>query len=361
MRKVNKLEEDALYEDDYQEVPPNDIVAYNELRSCADLFRMYNEHILEIQPEFQRDFVWKATDQTRFVDSLIKQLPIPSMCFSLDYKTQKWMVIDGLQRMSTIIRFLSEKTWRLSNLDDIDPKISGKLVSDFTKPKSELNILLNRVSNLTLPITVIRCDYAKKTHLDYLFKIFHRLNDGGTRLNNQEIRNCIFAGDFNSLLKKLNQNDAWRKINKIKADKTYRFAKEELILRFFAFYDWLDKYNGRLARFLNDYMENKRNLGEKELEDKEALFNSTVEYLFVNLFDKQAPAKMTNTVLEVLLYGISKNSKKLKDLRRDEAKEFYNKLMKHEALSEENLSERLSDKDKVLARLNAASEIFSGK
>ncbi|HGY1053854.1 TPA: DUF262 domain-containing protein [Aeromonas salmonicida subsp. pectinolytica] len=112
-------EEDGLFfEDESDQQPPSDIVAYNELRSCADLFRMYDNGILEISPDFQRDSVWKAAGQTRFIDSLIKQLPIPSMCFSLDYKTQKWQVIDGLQRMSAIIKFLdNKKDWRLSDLN----------------------------------------------------------------------------------------------------------------------------------------------------------------------------------------------------------------------------------------------------
>lgn len=96
---LEQLEEESLYADDYQEVPPPEIVAYNELRSCADLFRMHVQGILEIQPDFQRDIVWRSPDQTRFVDSLIKQLPIPSMCFALDHHAQKWIVIDGLQRM----------------------------------------------------------------------------------------------------------------------------------------------------------------------------------------------------------------------------------------------------------------------
>lgn len=75
---IAKLEEQTLYDDDNAEVPPEDIVAYNELRSCADLYRMHTQKILDIQPEFQRDIVWKGPDQTRFIDSLIKQLPIPA-------------------------------------------------------------------------------------------------------------------------------------------------------------------------------------------------------------------------------------------------------------------------------------------
>ena len=51
---VTKMEEESFYENDHAELPPSDIVAYNELRSCADLFRMHQQKILEIQPEFQR-------------------------------------------------------------------------------------------------------------------------------------------------------------------------------------------------------------------------------------------------------------------------------------------------------------------
>lgn len=75
---ITKMENESFYENDHAELPPSDIVAYNELRSCADLFRMHQQKILEIQPEFQRDIVWKGPDQTRFIDSLIKQLPIPA-------------------------------------------------------------------------------------------------------------------------------------------------------------------------------------------------------------------------------------------------------------------------------------------
>ena len=59
------------------------------------------------------------------------------------------------------------------------------------------------MENLSLPITVLRCDYQKKNHAEYMFTIFHRLNTGGTKLNNQEIRNCIYSGSFNDFLKEM--------------------------------------------------------------------------------------------------------------------------------------------------------------
>lgn len=264
---LKKLEEKTFQEDDSPEIPPPDVIAYNELRSCADLYRMHTHGILEIQPEFQREIVWKNPDQTRFIDSLVKQLPIPSMCFSLDYKTQKWQVIDGLQRMATIIRFLSGEQWTLSQLEDIDSKLSGQPISKFIDENSDLHSYYTRVENLTLPITVLRCDYSKKNHTYYLFTIFHRLNTGGMKLNNQEIRNCIYAGSFNQLLKELNKNPVWMKLNRMKKEVGYRFTKQELILRFFAFHDRYRDYKGRLARFLNDYMDDSKNPPSQFLEE----------------------------------------------------------------------------------------------
>ena len=112
--ELKDLEEHQEAEEDHSETPPTDIVAFNEQRSCADLLRMHKANQLIIKPDFQRDVVWNNSEQTRFIDSLVKQLPIPSMCLSLDYKTESRMMIDGLQRISSIIKFLSDDTWRLA-------------------------------------------------------------------------------------------------------------------------------------------------------------------------------------------------------------------------------------------------------
>jgi uncharacterized protein with ParB-like and HNH nuclease domain len=88
-QRLNQEEENTYQEEDYFEISPSDIIAYNEQRSCADLVRMSDKKQLIIDPDFQRDIVWSSAQQTRFIDSLIKQLPIPSMCISLDYKTEK--------------------------------------------------------------------------------------------------------------------------------------------------------------------------------------------------------------------------------------------------------------------------------
>lgn len=347
-------------DDDSPELPPSDIVAYNESRSCADLFRMFNQGILEIQPEFQREVVWKGPAQTRFIDSLIKQLPIPSLCFSLDYKTQRWQVIDGLQRMASIIRFLNgDEEWTLSKLDDIEPDLSGAPARRFLDEDSPLFEYRRRVENLTLPITVLRCDYSKKSHTRYLFTIFHRLNTGAMQLNNQEIRNCIYEGPFNDLLSVLNEDLSWLKLNSMKDSKGYRFRGQEMVLRFFAFNDRYEEYGGRLAGFLNNYMADKRDPGASELAAKTELFNRVVRLVFEAIYDSKAPSRIPISVLEATLVGVARNLDVLEQMEPRELKRRQTAMLAHEEFSQERLSEGLAGRERLKGRLDAAVGAFA--
>lgn len=264
-------------EDDSNEAPPSDIVAFNELRSCADLFRLYEKKQLLIDPSYQREVVWSARDQTRFIDSLAKQLPIPSMCISFDYRTEKREMVDGLQRMSGIVKFLSDPKWRLSTLDDIDPRLSGKTVADI---KLKEPLIYSRIEDTTIAVTVIRCDFSKKTHQEYLFTIFHRLNTGGSKLTNQEIRNCIYSGPLNHLLKEIAANEKFLKLMNLDPNKKDRFAAEELILRSLCFSETFSDYNGRLATHLNDYMSKYRDADDKEIAGFRSKFLTAIDVIF---------------------------------------------------------------------------------
>lgn len=347
---LKKLEEQASFTDDTDEIPPTDIVAYNELRSCADIVRMYESKQLDIQPDFQRDIVWAKPAQTRFIDSLIKQLPIPSMCISLDYKTDKRLVIDGLQRIKSIILFLTDDEWKLSELDDINPDISGKTVHTIkTKNKN----LYTRVQNMSIPVTILRCDNSKKEHNEYLFTIFHRLNTGGNKLNNQEIRNCIYNGTFNTVIKSLAESERWVTL----FGPSLRFSGEELILRFYTFYDLSENYNGKLAKFLNDYMDANRHLSEARLEEKSVLLNSTID--LINQKIESNLSSMSKTVLESLLIGVAKNLQHLSSKTETEVKESYKKFRNLPEFSVDSLKEGLSSKDKVINRIAAAIRVFS--
>ena len=335
-----ELKEPEFTEDDHNENPPNDIVAYNELRSCADLFRMYEDGILKIDPEFQRDVVWPPSQQSRFIDSLIKQLPIPSMCVALDYKTQRWMVIDGLQRMATIIKFLKGDDWRISQLEDIDKEIAGKSAAAIKNSSGKLKSYFSRVQNQSLPINVLRCDFSKKTHMEYLFTIFHRLNAGGIKLNNQEIRNCIYGGPFNDLLSRLDKRDDWRTLNRMtNTESNYRYVKQELILRFFAFLDRQQMYKGQVAKFLNNYMHDNRYAAPELIEEKEECFARVMAVLYGKIFPNGPESRIPTSVMEATLVGMARHIDHLESLPDGEARARYEALRDRAEFNEEAVSE----------------------
>lgn len=356
--ELEEFSDPEFNEDDSSETPPTDIVAYNELRSCADLARMTDDGVIDLQPDFQRDVVWKPTDQTRFVDSLVKQLPIPSMCFAFDHKTDTWIVIDGLQRMTAIVKFLKGGDWRLSKLDDIDDRISGKLAASFKTGVGDQKKLFDRVQNKTLPITVLRCDFTKKNHMEYLFTVFHRLNSGGSKLNNQEIRNCIYSGNFNKLLRKLDNNLKWRKFNSMSLGNNYRFVKQEVILRFFAFFEEPEKYNGQVGKYLNEYMHPRRSMNAAEVAEKTAIFDRVVD-IIEKIFPEGPPGKIPTAVVEALMVGLAKNINKAEGLPHADLQQRYATLRAAQPFNEEGLAEGLSKKNKVESRLLEASKIFA--
>jgi len=355
--ELEALENAEFWENDVNEQPPPDIFAFNELRSCADLFRMHEQKILDIQPEFQRDFVWKGPDQSRFIDSLIKQLPIPSLCFSYDAKQQKWLVIDGLQRISTIIRFLSGADWKISVLEDIEPRISGVSAAAI-KNNADLAEFYRRVENSTIPITVLRCDYSNNHHLSYLFTVFHRLNSTGLKLNNQEIRNCIFSGAFNRLLRKLDDDPNWRKLNKMKKGEYYRMQKQELILRFFAFQEELDQYTGSLASFLNAFMEKKRFINEEAANNNAEHFRKMAKVLYDATQNLNHKGKISITLQDSLCYAIGKNIDSLVELTPLQVAGKIELVIGDTTFSEASLSEGLAKKQRLIDRMKKAEQLL---
>jgi hypothetical protein len=359
---LKEVEESSSNEDDQNELPPKDIVAYNELRSCADIKRMKEQSQLRVDPDFQREFVWRRADQTRFIDSLIKQLPIPSMCISYDYNSEERLVIDGRQRISTIIDFLTNDDYRLSRLEDVDPKISGKSVKEI---RAKDSAVYGRVENLVIPITVIRCDTSKANHMDYLFTIFHRLNSGGSKLNNQEIRNCIYSGAFNSLLKKSVKNTTYLNLMGITDAAGYRFAYEEQNLRFFAFYENLANYSGKLAKFLSDFMfekeKGKRPATPEDIEALDNLFTSVVETTKHKVLGKSTLHGVSKAIIDAVLVGVAHNLAYISNLTPAQGAHLYKKLRADDLFSIDSLKENIAQKSRVVNRLERAIQIFSGR
>ena len=354
--QILENEERQLSEtDESGEVPPTDIVAFNELRSCADLYRLFEANQLDISPEYQRDLVWAPSDQTRFIDSLTKQLPIPSMCISLDYKTERRQVVDGLQRMSSIIRFLSDRRWRLSNLSDIDQRIANKTVDYIFRQHNEIFV---RVENTAVPVTVLRCDLSKRSHQEYLFTIFHRLNTGGLKLTNQEIRNCIYTGEFNRLLKRIASSVLFVNLFSIDPKKKYRQSNEEFILRVLSFSEGFKSYRGPLSKHLNSYMSRYRNAEQQVLDSFESSFVSALTLLYVRILKETPLPRLSKATTEAALVGVIHNLNALQKLSNNQLKAKYAQLLGDELFSLEALREGLAARDRVIGRLTRATEIF---
>lgn len=344
---LNELEENVL--------PPENIVVLNELRSASDLNRlMLDNDSIDLKPDFQRNEVWDDNMRARFIDSLSKEFPIPSMCFALDAKEQKYIVIDGLQRMSTIKKFLKDQNWVLPKLNDIDEQLSGRSVADIKKLSPKI---FRRIENISLPVTILRYDPSRPDNMDYIFTIFQRLNSFGEHLNNQEIRNALYQGPFNSFIKECAKNKDW--ISTVLGDKktdSQRMIVEERTLRFFAFYDNAKKYDGRLNKFLNSYMQSNR-LAEDNFLKKE-VFNSTIQIAKKIKIEKVGKS---NAFKDAFLYGISKNIKILEGKTIAELKSYLDKLKSDVNFSVEALSGGIMQKSKVEKRLEIACEIFAGK
>lgn len=350
---------------DVNQTPPSDLVAYTEFRSTSDIYRMFKDGLIKI-PDFQRKFIWSEKQQALFIDSLVKQLPIPSLCFALDFKNQTWSVVDGLQRISTIIKFLeAESTWRINNVEGVDKRLINKTASEL-RDDQETTVLYRKISNITLPITVLRCDMSNHEHANYIFTVFYRLNTGGTGLNAQEIRNSMFSSGFNELLNHFVKNSSWENVLKkvLGPQERQRLGGQQFLLRCIAFSKNYKKYSGGITVFLNNFMlDAKHRFKQTDLDDLENTLQemgALLEKMFTCDAIKNQKGGL-RIITESLYVGLTSNPTKIDLLRRmpqgqlnSELKRFLNMS----DLSSESLSEGTASKSKILNRIKASIDFF---
>lgn len=223
---------------------------------------------LDLQPQFQREYVWSLHPElpSRLIESLLLKIPIPPIYFG-KAPGGRLEVIDGQQRLTTLVRFVRNefalrKLHRMSSLN-------GKLFKELTTEQQE--------KILDEPIRTIVIDAAGNTELRY--EIFERLNRGSMALNEQELRNCVYRGPFNDLLAELEKDPNWRKV-KGGSDPEWRFREREMILRFFAFANRLPQYSGNLKGFLNEYMGQYAPREEASLKAHTILFRQTMQNIY---------------------------------------------------------------------------------
>ena len=193
----------------------------------ASLKRRYDDGRLDTQPFFQRYQVWSPKKKSRFIESILLELPIPYIFLAEDEANKtRSVVIDGQQRLMALFEFVSAESYSLS---DVIKELAGKKFSDLKQEQRET------IQNYEMPVITIR----RESDPDIKFLLFRRLNEGATSLNDQELRNCVYRGKFNDFLKEtLAPNSDWRKILRLKGKEPHkRMADVELALRYLAFRD----------------------------------------------------------------------------------------------------------------------------
>lgn len=274
---------------------------------------MWKNHILDI-PDFQRKFVWTVKQSSRFIESLLLGVPIPSLMFYKDAKSNQ-LIVDGQQRIKSIIFFIGDESIDISKFSDDEQK-RYKFELTGLAPESKYNgktfdkldevdkrkILFESVLDVNL-ITLSNTD-----DLSSIYYIFERLNTGGTPLKPQEIRNCICAGKFNEFLLNLNTYPTWRKFFN-ESNAIDHLQDVELILRFFALYDKLDLYKSPMKDYLTDYMKEMKNISDEEMQSKEELFKSTIESVYLHLGKRafRPNSGINSAVFDSIMLAFAKN------------------------------------------------------
>jgi Protein of unknown function DUF262 len=221
----------AEAEDGYSDDSLFNIKPWGADLSFRELIDRYAQDEL-VKPELQRNYVWDRREASRFIDSLLLGLPVPSI-FLAQTKDEKLLIIDGYQRIMTVRDFVrgvfsgDERAFALSRTEKINPRWRGKQFSELTDAEQR------RVRNTTIHAIIFAQQKEPETDDTSLFQVFERINTSGRTLTAQEIRNCVAQGAFNKLLFHLNGLPLWRALFG-SAEPDPRMRDMEFILRFFA-------------------------------------------------------------------------------------------------------------------------------
>jgi uncharacterized protein with ParB-like and HNH nuclease domain len=230
-----------------------------------------------IVPDFQRKYVWDRIKASKLVESFLLGLPVPGTFLYKQRSKSGFLIIDGQQRITSIIRYIKgtfdESVFRLKN---VHQKFEGKSFVE-----------LDEDDQFKLKGAVLRATIIQQINpLDdtSIYQVFERLNTGGVNLNPMEVRQCVSYGPFVTALKKMNENEDWRKIiGQPKVDK--RLRDVELVLRCIALSEKGKEYEKPMKGFLNKYMEAHRS-DDNFLNEMSDNFRRTTKYVLDQLGEK---------------------------------------------------------------------------
>jgi hypothetical protein len=222
--------------------------------SFGELSSLHQNKEIIIDPEYQRLFRWTNDQRSRLIESVLLGLPLPQI-FLVENQNGILELIDGLQRVSSVLQFLD---CRLLNLD--------KLILSGCDVISSLNGLIFDDLSLSLRLRLkrspIRAVIIKKQSKGFLkYEMFKRLNTGGSALSAQEVRNCSLrmidgGSTFYSWLQTLADNVEFsNSISALSDADREQKADEELIVRYLALKNYRDGFKGSVRDWLDNYLE----------------------------------------------------------------------------------------------------------
>src|ERR1017187_1326406 len=205
---------------------------------------------IDLNPIFQRRDRWDQVKQSRFIESIIMNVPIPPIFLGED-EYGSYVVLDGRQRLTAIDEFL-KNTFKLKSLK-VWEDLNGQTFNDLQKRKLD-----RAITRRFVPAVVI----LKESSPQVKYDVFDRLNTGGVIAEPMEIRNAVFQGKFNTLIRQLSELPTFRRLWDIPTDQAeleknglYRKMTDiELILRFFALSHY-ERMDMKFKDYLSDFMD----------------------------------------------------------------------------------------------------------
>ena len=322
----NEEENDEIFEQEIEEDYKVDISEEKRIVNSKQydfgvkyIVDLIKEGKIILDVPFQRNRIWQSKRSSKFIESLLLDVPIPPIYLAEDDKG-KWLVIDGLQRLMSIEKYYDNIIGLIgiTTLDKLEKKKYNDLPSNY---KSRLDDSLLRVNVI-----------SNKSDPSIKYDIFMRLNQGAMTLNYQELRNCMYRGSFNDMLKDLClKNKTFQQILKEK-EPHKRYQDVEMILRYFAFSDNLEyvdnkykikNYKGKMVNFLNDYMRRKQEVSNDEIENYKSKFNETIkkvveifgiDHAFRDISTKNV--RVYKTIADFIMLSVERMSEKsIKDIK----------------------------------------------
>jgi Protein of unknown function DUF262 len=275
--------------------------------SIREIVRMVEENEIKVAPAYQRQFRWKEDVQSALIESLLLGLPIPAI-FVATNRDGTWDVVDGLQRICTILKFFGV------DIPDSEEHQFSKAPLKLGAMSQLTNFTNIRYSDLPMPIRLmlgkryIRVQVlSDKSDPDVRFELFQRLNAGAVALTPQEIRSCVFRGPFNTLIEELADYPDYKALLKLQAKDQRDGTTEEIVLKFFAYLDGIDSFDGNVTGFLNNYM--KKRASDQDLLKDQKLFTDTTSFLHSvtgGAFIRDGVSTTPVNQLEGILVGIGR-------------------------------------------------------